>query len=70
MVEGGLAKFLAETTLLGQPFVKDDKVTVGKMLEAKKAKVLGYRFLVLGEGIEKKSGDFAAEVMAAASAGR
>lgn len=70
MVEGGLAKFLAETTLLGQPFVKDDKLTVGKMLEAKKAKVLGYRFLVLGEGIEKKAGDFAAEVMAAASTGR
>ncbi|MDW8468836.1 MAG: translation elongation factor Ts [Burkholderiales bacterium] len=70
MVEGGLAKFLAETTLLGQPFVKDDKLSVGKMLEAKGARVLDYRFLVLGEGIEKKASDFAADVMAAASAAR
>lgn len=70
MIEGGLAKFLAETTLLGQAFVKDDKVTVGAMLQARKARVLGYRFLVLGEGIEKRGGDFAAEVMAAAQTGR
>lgn len=63
MVEGGLNKFLAETTLLGQPFIKDDKQTVEKMLAAKKTKLLGYRFLVVGEGIEKKSSDFAAEVM-------
>ena len=64
MVEGGLNKFLAEITLLGQPFVKDDKQTVEKMLAAKKTKVLGYRFLVVGEGIEKKQSDFAAEVAA------
>jgi elongation factor Ts len=63
MVEGGLNKFLGESSLLGQPFIKDDKQTVEKMLAAKKAKVLGYRFLVVGEGIEKKSADFAAEVM-------
>jgi elongation factor Ts len=63
MVEGGLNKFLAEQTLLGQPFIKDDKQTVEKMLAAKKTKLLGYRFLVVGEGIEKKSSDFAAEVM-------
>jgi elongation factor Ts len=63
MVEGGLNKFLGEQTLLGQPFIKDDKQTVEKMLAAKKAKVSGYRFLVVGEGIEKKSSDFAAEVM-------
>lgn len=54
MVEGGLQKFLGELTLLGQPFVKDDKQTVGKMLAARKGTVLGYRFLVLGEGIGKK----------------
>ncbi|MEW6689607.1 MAG: translation elongation factor Ts [Pseudomonadota bacterium] len=54
MVEGGLNKFLGEITLLGQPFVRDDKQTVEKMLTAKKARVLGYRFLVLSEGIEKK----------------
>ncbi len=64
MVEGGLNKFLGEITLLGQPFVKDDKQTVEKMLAAQKSKVLGYRFLVVGEGIEKKSSDFAAEVAA------
>jgi elongation factor Ts len=66
MVEGAVSKFLAEKTLLGQPFVKDDKQTVEKMLAGKKAKVNGYAFFVVGEGIEKRSSDFAAEVMAQA----
>ena len=66
MVEGSLNKFLGEITLMGQPFVKDDKQTVEKMLAAKKARVNGYAFFVVGEGIEKKSTDFAAEVMAQA----
>jgi elongation factor Ts len=66
MVEGSLNKFLGEITLLGQPFVKDDKQTVEKMLAAKKARVHAYAFFVVGEGIEKKSTDFAAEVMAQA----
>jgi elongation factor Ts len=66
MVEGSLNKFLGEITLMGQPFVKDDKQSVEKMLNAKKAKVHGYAFFVVGEGIEKKSSDFAAEVMAQA----
>ena len=66
MVEGAVNKFLAEITLMGQPFVKDDKQTVEKMLGAKKAKLNGYAFFVVGEGIEKKSTDFAAEVMAQA----
>jgi elongation factor Ts len=70
MVDGGLNKFLGEMSLLGQPFVKDDKQTVEKMLTARKGKVLGYAFFVVGEGIEKRSGDFAAEVMAAAGMGR
>jgi elongation factor Ts len=64
MVEGGLNKFLAESTLLGQPFIKDDKQSVEKMLAARKSKILSYRFLVVGEGIEKKKSDFAAEVAA------
>ncbi|HEX4943985.1 MAG TPA: translation elongation factor Ts [Usitatibacteraceae bacterium] len=64
MVEGGVNKFLGEITLLGQPFVKDDKQTVEKMLAAAGSKVLSYRFLVVGEGIEKKQADFAAEVAA------
>ncbi len=62
MVEGGINKFLGEISLLGQPFVKDDKQTVEKMLSAKKAKLHGYAFFVVGEGIEKKTTDFAAEV--------
>ena len=66
MVEGGLAKFLGEITLLGQPFVKDDKQSVERTLAARKAKVLGYAFFVVGEGLEKRSDDFAAEVMAQA----
>ena len=65
MVEGGLNKFLAESTLLGQPFIKDDKQTVEKMLAARQTRLLGYRFLVVGEGIDKKPPpDFAAEVAA------
>lgn len=70
MVDGAMNKFLGEITLLGQPFVKDDKQSVEKMLAAKKAKLNGYAFFVVGEGIEKKSGDFAAEVAAAAGQGR
>jgi elongation factor Ts len=66
MVEGSLNKFVSEMTLLGQPFVRDDKQSVEKMLAAKKAKINSYAFFVVGEGIEKKSGDFAAEVMAQA----
>ena len=66
MVEGSLNKFLGEITLMGQPFVKDDKQTVEKMLSAKKARINAYAFFVVGEGIEKKSTDFAAEVMAQA----
>ena len=70
MVEGGVNKFLGEITLLGQAFVKDDKQSVEKMLSSKKAKVHGYRFLVVGEGIEKKSSDFVAEVQAQAGMAR
>ena len=53
MVEGSLNKFLGEITLMGQPFVKDDKQTVEKMLASRKGKVNAYVFLVVGEGIEK-----------------
>jgi elongation factor Ts len=62
MVEGGLSKFLGEKSLLGQPFVKDDKQTIEKMLASKKSKVRAYRFFVVGEGIEKRQEDFAEEV--------
>jgi len=70
MIEGALNKFLAEVSLLGQPFVVNDKLTVEKALAEKKTRLRGYRFFVVGEGIEKKSSDFAAEVMAQAGAGR
>jgi elongation factor Ts len=70
IVEGAVNKILNESTLLGQPFVKDDKQTVEKVLASRKGKLNGYRVLVVGEGIEKKSNDFATEVMATAGAGR
>ncbi len=63
MVEGRLAKQLDETTLAGQPFVKDNDTKVGKLLAARGAKVLDFVRLVVGEGIEKETSDFAAEVM-------
>jgi elongation factor Ts len=53
MVEGSLNKFLGEITLLGQPFVKDDKQSVEKVLASKKTKVNDFAFLIVGEGIEK-----------------
>lgn len=66
MVDGRIAKFLAEITLLGQPFVKNPDLTVEKLLASKKAKVNSFTMFVVGEGIEKKVVDFAAEVAAAA----
>jgi elongation factor Ts len=67
MVEGRVAKYLAEVTLLGQPFVKDPDQTIEKLLSVKSAKVNRFALFVVGEGIEKKSDDFAAEVMAQVS---
>lgn len=67
MVEGRVSKYFAEVTLLGQPFVKDPDQTVEKLLAAKSGKVHAFTLFVVGEGIEKKSGDFAAEVMAQVS---
>ncbi len=67
MVEGAVQKFLREVTLLGQPFVKDDKRTVEALLKEKGASVAGYVLFVVGEGIEKRQSDFAAEVMAQAA---
>jgi elongation factor Ts len=62
--EGKLRKFLAEITLLGQPFVKDDKQTVEQVLKQAGAKVVRYVRFEVGAGIEKKQENFAAEVMA------
>jgi elongation factor Ts len=70
IVEGSVQKYLAEVTLLGQPFVKDDKLTIEKLLASKGAKVNAFTLFVVGAGIEKKSNDFAAEVAATAAQAR
>jgi elongation factor Ts len=69
MVQGRVAKFIKEITLLGQPFVKDPDTSVGKLLSARGAAVSRFERLEVGEGIEKKVDDFAAEVMAQAQGG-
>jgi elongation factor Ts len=69
MVEGAVAKYLSEVTLLAQPFVKGDgKQTVGDLVKAQGAAVHAFVLYVVGEGIEKKKDDFAAEVAAMAKA--
>ncbi|OGV71362.1 MAG: translation elongation factor Ts [Methylophilales bacterium RIFCSPHIGHO2_02_FULL_57_10] len=67
IAEGTVQKFLKEVTLLNQPFVKDDKQTIEQLLKSKGASVAGFTMFVVGEGIEKKVTDFAAEVAAAAA---
>jgi len=66
MVEGRINKYLAEVTLLGQPFAKDSEQTVDKYLKSKGATVRNFTLYVVGEGIERKKDDFAAEVAAMA----
>jgi len=70
IVDGSVQKYLSEITLHGQTFVKDDKLSVEKLLASKKARVAGFSLFVVGEGIEKKSDDFAAEVAAQAALAR
>ncbi|MGD0959828.1 MAG: translation elongation factor Ts [Methylomonas sp.] len=64
MVGGRISKFLAEVTLLGQPFIKDDSQTIGKLLAANSNNVIRFARFEVGEGIEKKEENFAEEVMA------
>jgi elongation factor Ts len=66
MVEGRIRKWLAEITLVGQPFVKDPDVTVGKLVGKADAKIVRFARMEVGEGIEKKQEDFVAEVRAQA----
>ncbi len=66
MVDGRINKYLAEVTLLGQPFVKNPDETVDKHLKAKGATVKAFTLYVVGEGLEKRKDDFAAEVAAMA----
>ena len=63
MVDGRIAKYLSEITLLGQPFVKDPNQTIEKLLNTKSTIVNGFTMYTVGEGLEKKSCDFANEVM-------
>ena len=62
MIQGRLNKFLAEVTLMGQPYVKDPDTTVSKLLDGAGARMNGFIRYEVGEGIEKKVEDFAAEV--------
>lgn len=64
MISGRVQKFLAEITLVGQPFVKNPEITVEKLLQEAKATVIGFERFEVGEGIEKKQENFAEEVMA------
>lgn len=64
MVSGRIRKYLAEITLVGQPFVKNPDQTIGALLKEKGASVSSFHRLEVGEGIEKKEENFAAEVMA------
>jgi len=64
MVEGRMRKYLAEITLLGQAFVKDPDQTIGKLLESNNAEIIRFVRMEVGEGIEKKTENFADEVMA------
>jgi elongation factor Ts len=69
-VDGAVQKFLKEVSLLNQAFVKNDKQTVEQMLKEKATKIAGFTLYVVGEGIEKKAGDFAAEVAAQVAAAK
>jgi len=70
MVEGSVQKFLKEVSLLNQTFVKNDKQTVEQMLKANNTVIKNFTMFVVGEGIEKKQDDFAAEVAAQVAAAK
>jgi len=70
MIEGSVQKYLKEVSLFNQSFVKNDKQTVEQMLKEKATTVKGFTLYVVGEGIEKKVDDFAAEVAAQVAAAK
>jgi elongation factor Ts len=70
MIEGSVQKYLKEVSLFNQPFVKNDKQTVEQMLKAANTTVKGFTLYVVGEGIEKRVDDFAAEVAAQVAAAK
>lgn len=70
MIEGSVQKYLKEVSLLNQAFVKNDKQTVEQMLKAANTTIKGFTLYVVGEGIEKRTDDFAAEVAAQVAAAK
>ena len=70
MIEGSVQKYLKEVSLFNQPFVKNDKQTVEQMLKSANTSVKSFTLYVVGEGIEKKVDDFAAEVAAQVAAAK
>ena len=70
MIDGAVQKYLKEVSLFNQPFVKNDKQTVEQMLQAAKTNVKAFTMYVVGEGIERKVDDFAAEVAAQVAAAK
>ncbi|MDE1141324.1 translation elongation factor Ts [Paraburkholderia tropica] len=70
MVDGSVQKYLKEVSLLNQPFVKNDKQTIEQMLKAANTSVQKFSLFVVGEGIEKRQDDFAAEVAAQVAAAK
>jgi elongation factor Ts len=70
MIEGSVQKYLKEVSLLNQSFVKNDKQTVEQMLKEAKSAVKSFAMFIVGEGIEKKQDDFAAEVAAQVAAAK
>jgi elongation factor Ts len=70
MVSGRMQKFTGEVSLTGQPFVKDPSMSVGDYLKSKNADVVNFVRFEVGEGIEKKTEDFAAEVAAQMAAAK
>jgi elongation factor Ts len=64
MIEGRISKFVAEVSLLGQPYVKDPNITVEQLMKNKGAEVISFDRFEVGEGIEKKEDNFVEEVMA------
>ena len=70
MVEGSVQKYLKEVSLLDQAFVKNDKQTVEQMLKSANSSVRAFTMFIVGEGIEKRQDDFAAEVAAQVAAAK
>jgi elongation factor Ts len=70
MVEGSVQKYLKEVSLLNQAFVKNDKQTVEQMLKAANTTIKSFTMFIVGEGIEKRQDDFAAEVAAQVAAAK